>query len=153
MNVSITGPSLAAQIANLPRLPMNDLWVLWDRYFQRRPPHNNRAYVEGRLAYKIQEEALSTKLAVQTQMARIGEAQSNIKTQRGVEVQVVPGTLLVREFDSREHRVMAQADGTFEYEGRRYKSLSAVARHITGTQWSGPLFFGIIKGKSKRGVK
>jgi hypothetical protein len=47
----------------------------------------------------------------------------------------------------------AQADGSFEYEGRRYKSLSAVARHITGTQWSGPLFFGIIKGKSKRGEK
>lgn len=153
MNIPITGQSLAAQIANLPRLAMNDLWAHWDKYFPRRPPHNNRAYVEGRVAYKIQEEALSTKLAVQTQMARIGEAQSNIKTQRGVEVQVVPGTVLVREFDSREHRVTAQADGTFEYEGRRYKSLSAVARHITGTQWSGPLFFGIIKGKSKRGAK
>lgn len=86
-------------------------------------------------------------------MARIGEAQSRIKTQRGVEVQVVPGTVLVREFDRREHRVTAQADGTFEYEGRRYKSLSAVARHITGTQWSGPLFFGITKNKPKRGEK
>lgn len=153
MNTPITGPSLAAQIANLPRLAMSDLWVLWDRYFPRRPPHNNRTYVEGRVAYKIQEETLNTKLAVQTQMARIGEAQSNIKTQRGVEVQVIPGTVLVREFDSREHRVTAQVDGTFEYEGRRYKSLSAVARHITGTQWSGPLFFGIIKSKSKRGAK
>jgi hypothetical protein len=153
MNIPITGPTLAAQIANLPKLPMNDLWALWDKYFPRRPHHHNRAYVEGRVAYKIQEEALNTKLAVQTQMARIGEALSNIKTQRGVEVQVVPGTVLVREFDSREHRVTAQADGTFEYEGRRYKSLSAVARHITGTQWSGPLFFGIIKGNSKRGAK
>ena len=38
---------------------------------------------------------------------------------------------------------------TFEYEGRRYKSLSAVARHITGTQWSGPAFFGL---KSKVAV-
>ena len=108
---------------------------------------------EGRVAYKIQEEAFGTKLVVQTQMARIGEAQSRIKTQRGVEVQVVPGTVLVREFDRREHRVTAQADGTFEYEGRRYKSLSAVARHITGTQWSGPLFFGITKNKQKRGAK
>ncbi len=91
---------------------MNDLWALWDKYFPRRPPHNNRAYVEGRVAYKIQEEAFGTKLVVQTQMARIGEAQSRIKTQRGVEVQVVPGTVLVREFDRREHRVTAQADGS-----------------------------------------
>ena len=92
MNEPITAPTLAAQIANLPKLAMNDLWSVWDRYFPRRPPHNNRAYVEGRVAYKIQEEALGTKLLVQTQMARIGEAQSRIKTQRGVEVQVVPGT-------------------------------------------------------------
>ena len=76
MNAPITPPSLAAQIANLPKLPMKDLWAVWDKYFPQRPPHHNRAYVEGRVAYKIQEEALSTKLAVQTQMARIGEAQS-----------------------------------------------------------------------------
>lgn len=153
MNVSTSNPSLAAQIAALPRLAMSDIWSLWDKYFPRRPPHHNRAYVEGRIAYKIQEDALGTSLAICKQMTRIGEAQSKIKTQRGVEVLVVPGTVLVREFDDREHRVTAQADGCFEYEGRRYKSLSAVARHITGTQWSGPLFFGIIKGKTKRSAK
>ena len=153
MNAPITPPSLAAQIANLPKLAMKDLWAVWDKYFPQRPPHHNRAYVEGRVAYKIQEEALGTTLLVQTQMARIGEAQSNIKTQRGVEVQVIPGTVLVREFDNREHRVTAQANGSFEYEGRRFKSLSGVARHITGTQWSGPLFFGITKNKQKRGAK
>ena len=146
MNASTTAPSLAAQIASLPNLAMKDLWVVWDKYFPQRPPHNNRAYVEGRVAYKIQEEALGTKLVVQAQMARIGEAQSNIKTQRGVEVQVIPGTVLVREFDNREHRVTAQADGSFEYEGRRFKSLTAVARHITGQHWSGPLFFGLKGG-------
>jgi len=74
MNVSTVAPSLAAQITNLPKLAMNDLWTIWDKYFPRRPPHNNRAYVEGRVAYKIQEEAFGTKLVVQTQMARIGEA-------------------------------------------------------------------------------
>ena len=61
--------------------------------------------------------------------------------------------MLKREFDNREHRVTAQADGSFEYEGRRFKSLSGVARHITGTQWSGPLFFGITKNKPKRGAQ
>lgn len=153
MSVSAANPSLAAQIANLPRLGMKDLWSLWERYFPRRPGHHNRAYVEGRIAYKIQEQALGAKLQVRAQMSRIGQAQSKIKTGHGVQVQVTPGTVLVREFDEREHRVTAHADGSFEYEGRRYRSLSAVARHITGTQWSGPLFFGIIKSKSRRGAK
>ncbi|MBV5345342.1 MAG: DUF2924 domain-containing protein, partial [Rhodoferax sp.] len=49
----------------------------------------------------------------------------------------------------REHRVTALADGGFQYEGRRFKSLSAAARHITGTQWSGPVFFGLIKTERK----
>jgi hypothetical protein len=153
MNPHHAGPSLAAQVANLPKLPMKNLWAIWDKYFTNRPAHNNRAYVEGRVAYKIQEEAFGTKLSVQTQMAWIGEAQSKIKTQRSVQVQVVPGTVLVREFDNREHRVTALADGGFEYEGRRFKSLSGVANHITGSQWSGPMFFGLIKDKSKRGTK
>ena len=52
MNASTTAPSLAAQIASLPNLAMKDLWVVWDKYFPQRPPHNNRAYVEGRVAYK-----------------------------------------------------------------------------------------------------
>ena len=148
MNIHPSPPSISSQVAALPRLAMNDLWALWGRYFPNRPPHHNRSYVEGRVAYKIQEEALGTTLTIRQQMARIGEAQSKIKTQHGVEVVVTPGTVLVREFDEREHRVTAQADGSFEYEGRRYKSLSAVARHITGTQWSGPKFFGLIESKS-----
>ena len=52
MNAAQAGPSLAAQIANLPKLAMSDLWAVWDKYFPQRPPHHNRAYVEGRVAYK-----------------------------------------------------------------------------------------------------
>ena len=145
--------SLAAQIAALPQLTMKDLWALWDKHFPRRPPHNNRAYVEGRLAYRIQEQALGSQLSARAQLARIGEAQSQIKSQRRREFIVTPGTTLVREFNDREHHVTAQADGTFDYAGRRFKSLSAVARHITGTQWSGPSFFGLYKAISTRRPK
>jgi len=153
MNAVTREQSLAARVAALPQLPMKDLWALWDEYFPRRPAHHHRGYVEGRVAYKIQAAALGTELTVRQQMIRIGETQSKIKTRRNTEVVIVPGTMLVREFDGREHRVTAQADGTFEYEGRRFKSLSAAARQITGSQWSGPLFFGLIKAKSKRGAK
>jgi len=135
----------AARVASLTNLPMKELWSLWDKYFPRRPPHHNRGYVEGRVAYKLQEEALGTELAVRHQMIRIGEAQSNMKTRRATEVRVVSGTVLVREYDNREHRVTALADGGFDYEGRQFKSLSAVARYITGCQWSGPVFFGLVK--------
>ena len=54
--------------------------------------------------------------------------------------------MLLREWGEREHRVTVDADGHFEYEGRRFKSLTAVARHITGQHWSGPLFFGLKGG-------
>lgn len=54
-----------------------------------------------------------------------------------------PGTVLLREWGEQEHRVTVSAEGLFDYEGRSFKSLTAVARHITGSQWNGPLFFGL----------
>ena len=139
--------SVAARVVALPQLPMNELWALWDKYFPRRPAHHNRDYVEARVAYKIQEEASGTTLTARAQLIRIGEAQSKMKIRRTNEVRIVPGTVLVREHDDREHRVTCLADGGFEYDGRRFKSLSAIARHITGSQWSGPAFFGLLKSK------
>ena len=51
--------SVAARVAQLPSLPIKEIWVLWDRYFQRRPDKPNRDYLESRLAYKLQEEAFA----------------------------------------------------------------------------------------------
>jgi hypothetical protein len=59
----------------------------------------------------------------------------------------VEGTQLIREWRGVEQKVTVLADG-FEWEGRRYKSLSAVARAITGTRWNGPMFFGLRGSKS-----
>ena len=66
---------------------------------------------------------------------------------RGTECHLMPGTVLMREWDEREYRVTVTADGLYELNGQRFKSLSAAARHITGTQWSGPKFFGLKPGK------
>jgi len=146
MNTSNQEPTLAARVAALPKLPMLELWALWDKYFPSRPSHHHRGYVEGRVAYKLQEEALGgLKTEVRQQLIRIGEAQSKMSTRKTSDIRIVPGTVLVREHANREHRVIALADSGFEYEGKRFKSLSAVARQITGTQWSGPVFFGLIK--------
>lgn len=151
MKAPIPEQSVAARVAALANMPMPDLWALWDKYFLRRPGHHNRSYVEARIAYKIQEEAFGgLKPEVRHQLMRIGEAQSRIKQRIVREISIVPGTVLVREYGEREHRVTALADGGFEYEGRRFKSLSAVARHITGSQWSGPVFFGLVKSQREK---
>lgn len=141
-------PSVAAQVATLPKLPMKELWALWDRYYRFRPHgKTNRRYVESRIAYKIQEEVYGG-LSPETRqrLIAIGMKHSKIRTRRPVqEFHFAPGTVLVREFSERDHQVTVTAEGLFEYEGKHYKSLSAVARQITGTQWSGPLFFGLKK--------
>lgn len=137
--------SVAAQVAALPTLPIQELWVLWDRYFPRRPDNPNRTYLESRIAYKLQEEAFGG-LSPETRqrLAAIGARHSRIKERRPArDIFLAPGTVLVREWGERDHKVTVTAEGTFEYEGRCFKSLSAVARHITGTAWSGPLFFGL----------
>lgn len=59
---------------------------------------------------------------------------------------LTPGTQLVREWNGRVYRVKVTTDG-FEMDGQRYSSLSAVAKRITGAEWSGPRFFGLNKRK------
>lgn len=137
--------SVAGRVAELGHLPMAELWTLWDRYFERRPEHPNRTHVESRIAYKLQEEAFGA-LAPETRrrLEAIGAKHSKIKprAQRRT-FSFAPGTVLLREWGEREHRVTVNADGRFEYEGRCFKSLTALSRHITGQHWSGPNFFGL----------
>ena len=140
-------PSVAAQVAALSSMPIKDPWVLWDRYFPRRPENPNRTYLESRIAYKIQEEVYGG-LSPETRqrLIDIGAKHSNIKARKkSPNIFLAPGTVLVREWGERDHQVRVTADELFEYDGRAFKSLSAVARHITGTQWNGLLFFGLRK--------
>jgi len=141
--------SIAAQLAALPNLPMHELWALWDQHFLRRPMRVVRHYLEGRLAYRLQEKALGGLPAdVKVYLADCGEKHSKIKSGRGPEVRLLPGTTLIREWDREEYRVTVLPDGSYELNGQHYRSLSAAARAITGTHWSGPAFFG-IKGARK----
>ncbi|MBK9657053.1 MAG: DUF2924 domain-containing protein [Rhodanobacteraceae bacterium] len=140
--------TMAARIADLSRLPTAEVWVLWDRYFTSRPMNPNRAFLESRIAYKLQEEAfgaLST--TTRQRLEAIGAKHSQIKLRaRPRDFHFAPGTVLLREWGEREHKVTVTAEGLFEYRGKTFKSLTAVARAITGTHWAGPLFFGLSKG-------
>ena len=139
--------TVAARIAELSTLPLLELWTVWDRYFQHRPQYPNRTHVESRIAYKLQEEVFGG-LAPETRkrLEAIGAKHSRIKLrEKPREFDFAPGTILLREWGDRDHRVIVTATGLFEYEGKTFKSLTAVARHITGAHWSGPLFFGLVR--------
>ena len=145
---------VSAQIAALPALPIKELWALWDAHFPRRPEHTNRNYVHSRLAYRIQELAYGAlPSGVRSHLAACGAKHSKIKMPdrhgRGSEIHLMPGSTLVREWDDREYRVTVTPTGQYEIDGQTFKSLSAAARHITGTQWSGPRFFGLKGGQGR----
>jgi hypothetical protein len=140
-----TKNSVAAQVVALSTLPIADLWALWDQHYPRRPENPNRSYLQSRVAYKLQEAAFGgLSPDTQRQLVNIGIRHSKIKgRQKSREIHLAPGTVLVREWGERDHKVTVTAQGTFDYEGKSFKSLSSVARQISGTHWSGPLFFGL----------
>jgi hypothetical protein len=135
--------SIAAQVAALPKTPTPELKRLWRELFDKQPPGFSRNYLISRLAYRIQELHFGG-LKPATR-ARLDALDPKAPRKRVVNGPVV-GTQLIREWRGVEHKVTVLADG-IEWERRRYKSLSAVARAITGTRWNGPVFFGLRGSK------
>lgn len=145
--------SMSAQIAPLPTLAMAELWALWDQHFPRRPKHLNRSYLESRLAYRMQEVAYGgVPAGIRRMLVEAGAKHSKITHRTasrgcGVQQHLVPGTTLTREWEEREFRVVVTPEGQYDLDGKLFRSLSAVAKHITGTRWNGPRFFGLREGQ------
>lgn len=139
--------SVLSQISALPGKDIAELRRMWRELFGNEPPPGNRTYIVRRLAYRMQELAhggLTPRTRARLD-ALADEEDDRLKgrpRRRRPEERPVTGTRLVREWQGVEHCVTVLTDG-FEYEGRRFQSLSAVARAITGTRWNGPLFFGL----------
>ena len=129
--------SIAAQVAAPPKTPTPELKQMWRELFDREPPEFSRNYLISRLAYRIQELAYGG-----LKPAALADGLDPKAARKRVVNGPVVGTQLIREWRGVEHKVTVLADG-FEWEGRRYKSLSAVARAITGTRWNGLTFFGV----------
>jgi hypothetical protein len=140
--------SVAARVAALPKTPTPELKQMWRDLYDKEPPGFSRNYLISRLAYRIQELAYGgLKPATRTKLDALADALDPQAARKRVVNGPVVGTRLVREFRGREYTVAVLADG-FEWEGRRYKSLSAVARAISGTRWNGWTFFGLRNTKS-----
>ena len=90
-------PAITARIAQLPHLPMDSLWALWDEHFDERPNHHHRTWLESRLAYKIQERALGgLKSSVRRKLEEIGETGILPRQLRRDANRLLPGTVLTR---------------------------------------------------------
>ncbi len=132
------------EVAALHEMKMPDLWKVWDLHFASRPVHPNRKYLTSRLSYRIQELAFGTlPQSTRERLVDYGQNLSKIKTNTPAKAVAMPGATLVREFEGKEFRVEVLADGRYEYNQKIYRSLSAIAKNITGTHWSGPAFFGV----------
>ena len=95
------------------------------------------------LAHRLQEKAFGgLRPRARNALRKAEELHAEPKPRTVPRRQLKPGTYLVREWQGKTHRVNVTAKG-FEHDGTTFSSLSHVARHITGTQWSGPLFFGL----------
>jgi hypothetical protein len=138
-----------SRLAWIQTAPIAELKDEWRRLYGKEPPPFSRSYITSRLAYRIQELAYGgLKPETRARLEALGEQLDggNIVLRRiRADSRPLPGTRLIREHDGVQHVVTVRADD-FEFEGRPYRSLSAIARHITGTRWNGWTFFG-LKGR------
>lgn len=138
--------SVLAQLAALKGASAGTLKARWRELFDTEPPAYNRRFLENRLGYRIQElaygglsrETLGRLKAMAAQYSAQDPAARKVRPM----LRPVAGTNLIREWQGIEHCVTVRTDD-FEYLGRPYKSLSSVAREITGTKWNGWVFFGL----------
>jgi hypothetical protein len=142
---------IPARLAALKTMALPELKAEWRTLYGAEPPGHNRRFLESRLAYRIQELAYGgLKPETRKRLEVLGEqfADRNI-TRRRIRDDVMPiaGTRLLREWQGVEHTVTVLTEG-YEWQGRPYRSLSAVARAITGTRWNGLVFFGLKSQRS-----
>ena len=129
---------VAAALAELASMDRVALGQRWEAAFGNRAPIGSQAtLLRHALAWHVQMQALGK--------ARVRKSRKTVqaltKTAAGA-VTLSPGTRLLREWQGRTHHVTVVANG-FEFDGKVWRSLSAIARSITGTSWSGPAFFGV----------
>lgn len=142
--------TVLAQLAALQRLSVNELKVKWEDLFASPAPNNSRGFLEVRIAGRIQELTYGglTRDTRRTLDGLADEVEGKI-TRKGMADDArnpLPGTKLVREWGGTEYTVTVLADG-YDLAGKKFKSLSAVAKAITGTSWNGFRFFALGTGR------
>ena len=143
---------IAERLTELSSFSKTALCGLWKQLFNASPdPKLRKDLMIPILGYRMQEQAFgSLNSNVRSRLSKLAvsletEPNSTISPAPAIK----PGTRLVRQWSDQVHLVNVEAKG-YEYRGIRYQSLSEIARLITGTRWSGPLFFGIKASPTKK---
>jgi hypothetical protein len=135
---------LEEQIARVAAMTATERKAEWRRVFGTpAPPAFSTGLVARALAYRLQEKRLGGLTnAEQKRLVRLGRKEQRDRARDTTTTVVKPGTWLSRTWHGEVHQVIVLESG-FEYRGGRYASLSAIAKAITGANWSGPRFFGL----------
>jgi len=142
-----------ARLAGIRQASTAEVRALWRQIYGTEPPLYNRRFLESRLAFRLQELAYGgLKPETIERLEALGEdldggniTRRRVRTDR----KPVVGTKLIREWEGTEHTVTVLRDG-YEWQGRPFRSISAVARAITGTRWNGWIFFGLANRRNTR---
>ena len=137
---------LSRMLEVLPALSSAELRSEWRRLYRSLPPRLSRDLLIRAVAYRMQElrygglsKTIKRKLVT---LATAPQSEGEIVSEP---IQKISrGARLVREWNGRTHSVTVEEEG-FTYAGRSYRSLTAIAREITGAHWSGPRFFGLAR--------
>ena len=153
---SLLSQRVLADVEALDGMNLADLRALWQKHFRTPAPRGFRRELLIRAcAYQIQVKAyggLSPK--TRRRLLKVAsQAEQGVFTTAGAPRRLRAGTRLVRSYEGATHTVEVLADG-FAWNGQKFRSLSAIARAITGTSWSGAAFFGLTRPtKASRGAK
>jgi hypothetical protein len=147
--------NLSANSAELPvpaSTSLDELRQEWRRLYHCEPPRLSRDLLARGIGYRLQELqhgglSNSTRRKLKT-LAKMFRTEGRVAPDPGLSLK--PGARLVREWHGRTHTVTVTEDG-FEYAGVTYASLTKIAKKITGTHWSGPRFFGLVRGGANKG--
>lgn len=151
-----TRNSVLRQMALLQSMSLEQLREKWLDLYGGQPPQYKKQFLVKRLGYRIQElfygglsERAKTHLGQVAKGDLVATVNRRIPEERKANETILPGTRLVRIWNDQRYEVTVQTEG-YEFDGRTFRSLSAVAREITGTRWNGKVFFGLKKVYGKK---
>ena len=136
---------VSSKINALVKMDIAELKALWHKYFDYKPPKYDREYMTRRIAYHIQALAYGgLSKSAKNKLDRLAfGGQSTVQDK----YRLRPGTRLIKDYKGQRLMVSVREDG-FEYDGRLFKTLTMIAREITGNPISGPAFFGVKGSKN-----
>ncbi len=158
---------LLLRIKECRKLPLEALRTKYQKLFGESPRTGHKDYLFRRIVWRMQanrygdlsDQARQRALAIADDRdlrrradsaLNTGELGSRARNYRSTDLRLpLPGTVLTRSFQGKTVKVCVLPDG-FRYQDRRFRSLSAVAEHITGTRWNGYVFFSLQDRRSER---